>query len=309
MFQPHLQIILLYKFLIVASPGFINVMRKYISITLVLLCSPMFSMGQDTLSLSITGRDAKCNGSTNGSAKAKPSGGVAPYSYIWAPAIGTSDSVGGLAAGIYSVTVRDSIGDSVSGSITIHQPAPLTVWIDSIVVYPCLRTTDGGVCGCANTLWAVVSGGTPPYSYLWTPGSSSSTASVTSDTLGNACYLEFTVQVTDSNHCITYDSLNVVSPVIHAAAAMGVGQISNTNGISVYPNPANNLLNIGIGPSVTDARSVEVYNVIGEKIFERKLGGSEPLITIDASGFANGNYLLRLLRDGSQLTTHFSISR
>jgi len=283
--------------------------KKYTLIALAFICLPLLSIAQSALTVSITGHDAKCNGSTNGSAKVAVTGGVTPYSYVWMPAAGTTDSASGLIAGTYSVTVTDSDGNTASGAITIHQPAALTVSIDSIVVPPCFRTTSG-VCGCANTLWAVVSGGTPPYSYLWSPGSSSAGSSVTSDTLMYACYLEFTVIVSDSNNCVSSDSLNVEipnsGPIINASA---VGQLRNTSGINTYPNPANNQLNISIDPWGAGIKSIAVYDMLGGKVFEQQLNSNERLIAIDVSGFANGDYLLRIISDDSQKTGYFSISR
>ena len=280
-------------------------MRKYTFIALMLACLPMLCMGQSTLSLSITGYDARCNGSLGGSAKVTPSGGVAPYSYSWAPAAGVTDSVSGLAAGIYSVTVTDSLGHTASGSVTISQPAPLVVSIDSIVVFPCFRTTVA-VCGCNNTLWAIVSGGTAPYSYLWSPGGD------TGDTLLHACYQEFTVNVTDNNNCVTTDSINVVIPTffVPVIAAAGVAQVSNTNGINTYPNPAGNQLNISIGQSAAAVSNLAVYDMMGTKVAELQPGSNERLITIDVSRLANGNYLLKVIsNDQSQQTIPFSISR
>src|ERR1700757_4313304 len=75
----------------------------------------------------------------------------------------------------------------------------LSVTIDSIVVKPCFIMSGGGSCGCGNTLWAVVTGGTPPYSYLWTP------SNATTDTLNGACYIEFACTVTDSKGCVMKD--------------------------------------------------------------------------------------------------------
>ena len=105
-------------------------MKKYTIVFLLLICLPLISAGQSSLTLNITGYDAHCNGSINGSARVLASGGVAPYSYSWTPVPGTSDSISDLAAGIYSVTVTDNTGLIATGSVTISQPPALTVWID-----------------------------------------------------------------------------------------------------------------------------------------------------------------------------------
>jgi Secretion system C-terminal sorting domain/SprB repeat len=264
-----------------------------------LLCLPFCGKAQGTISLSITGYDARCNGSTTGSAVAHVSGGVAPYSYVWMPAVGTTDSVGGLLAGTYTLAVTDSAGHTVTGFVTINQPAPLTVYIDSIVVMPCFRRMGGGVCGCNNTLWAVVSGGTAPYSYLWSPGG------ITTDTFKHACYIEYAVAVTDTNDCVTEDSIFVAIP----PTTSGVAQHTASYGVGVYPNPASNQLTVDIAQSINDVRRVAVYDVAGNKVAERNVDGLEQVLSLDVSKLPNGAYFAEVIGDSFQDTVPFTVLR
>ncbi|HXP49459.1 MAG TPA: SprB repeat-containing protein, partial [Bacteroidia bacterium] len=168
---------------------------------LALVLASGLSIGQNSMKIIVKGNDTKCNGDNNGSAQVTAIGGKAPYTYSWSPLGATTSLVNGLAPGIYSVTVIDNNGISAKSTITIKEPAPLLVSIDSIVVRPCF-VVKGGVCGCNNTLWAVVNGGTAPYSYAWTPNGD------TTDTLRHVCYQTFRVTVSDNNQCITSDSLD-----------------------------------------------------------------------------------------------------
>lgn len=269
---------------------------------IVSICLPLAGIGQEALSVHITGYDVKCYGSATGRVVANASGGTAPYSYEWTPAVGSGNSANDLAAGTYMVTVRDALRHTVTETVTINDPPALIVNIDSNVVRPCFLLGGGGVCGCANTLWAVVSGGTPPYSYLWSPGD------YTGDTLKHACYIEWAVQVTDANACATTESLIVVAPGGHTPVSTGINGPNEPGNISVYPNPVNNQLNISIDQPL-DAQYLEVYDMKGERVLMQKLNGNEQLVTIDVSRLAEGDYLLRLAGDDAQKTTRFSISR
>jgi len=266
-----------------------------------LFCLPFCGRGQGALSMHITGYDAKCNGSATGRAIVSASGGTAPYSYIWAPIVKEGSGVDDLTAGTYTVTVRDADRNTITGTVTINQPPVLTVSIDSIVVRPCLLGGGGGgACGCSNTLWAIVSGGTPPYSYLWTPGD------YTSDTLRKACYLEWTVQVTDNNTCTTSDTLNVVSPAAHVTS--GIVVPNDVNDINIYPNPVNNQLNVNISEPLF-AHDLAVYDMKGECVLTQSLTGNESLIILDVSRIQDGNYLLRITGDKEPDVIRFVISR
>ena len=63
-----------------------------------------------SISLQSSQQDATCPDLEDGSATVFPSGGSAPYSYMWSPAGGSNASASGLGAGVYTVTVTDAQG-------------------------------------------------------------------------------------------------------------------------------------------------------------------------------------------------------
>lgn len=64
-----------------------------------------------------------CNNGCNGSATVTVSGGVPPYTYLWAPSGGTGATASGLCVGNYTVTVTDFVGASIVRNATISLPA------------------------------------------------------------------------------------------------------------------------------------------------------------------------------------------
>lgn len=56
----------------------------------------------------------------NGTASIKITGGVAPYTILWSNG-DTTDNISGLLAGIYSVTVTDSLSNTVNASVVVYQ--------------------------------------------------------------------------------------------------------------------------------------------------------------------------------------------
>ncbi|MCH7411310.1 HYR domain-containing protein, partial [Belliella sp. DSM 111904] len=66
--------------------------------------------------------DASCFGSTDGAIALTVSGGTAPYTYTWSNGM-SSQNISGLAAGSYSVIIRDANGcETAINNITIAQP-------------------------------------------------------------------------------------------------------------------------------------------------------------------------------------------
>lgn len=140
----------------------------------------------------------KCNNDNTGSATSSVSGGTAPYTYLWSPSGGSSASATGLSTGTYTITITDNKGCTATASVTITQPPAI---IGSI-------STTGVLCNGGNTgtVNITVNGGTPPYTYLWSPGGQ------TKDTATNLTAGCYTVTITDANGCTNTFSACVTQP-------------------------------------------------------------------------------------------------
>lgn len=137
------------------------------------------------LSLDISSSPASCEAISDGTAIPLVAGGTAPYSYAWED--GQSDSIAvSLSAGDLSLLVTDANGCTISGSVTVGQLPDMMLEITH---------SDPG-CFDAATGSAVVSatGGGGNYSYLWSNGQTSATATA----LPAGTY---SIVVTDANGC------------------------------------------------------------------------------------------------------------
>ncbi|MBK5284406.1 MAG: SprB repeat-containing protein, partial [Bacteroidia bacterium] len=142
-----------------------------------------------------------CNGEATGCIYSSCVGGTAPYTHQWSSGQTTS-SICNLAAGVYTVTCTDANGCTCSTSVTITQPGVLVPLISSVNIngnnVSCYGFADDT--SCANPV-----GGTPPYTYQWTP-SGFSTQCVT----GQGGGIVVCVTVTDANGC-SADTCKIIS--------------------------------------------------------------------------------------------------
>ena len=169
-----------------------------------------------------------CTGSSDGTATANASGGIAPYSYLWSNGSSTA-SIQGLGSGYYWCTITDFNGCEITDTIQINESATTLSIIN-------VTTTDvscyGGSDGFASVF---VNGGAQPYSYLWNDVNMQTTPNVTTliaDT--------FIVAITDAVLCTVYDTIIISEPE---------QLISNVNGtnISCYGLSDGMLINTTIG--------------------------------------------------------------
>ncbi len=227
---------------------------------------------------SVANSNILCAGGT-GSLSVTASGGLSPLSYSWTPGGYSGTSVSNLSAGTYTVTVTDNNGCTATQSSIITQPAALNITADSI------NTTGGN---CNGSAWAIVSGGTGPYSYFWTGG-------LTTDTISNQCTGSYCSTITDANGCI--DSVCVT-----IESSTGISAITNSSKVTIYPNPNNGKFTILIvnANKSTSSNEIEVYNVLGQQVYSQ-VRTSSSQFTIDLSSQPNGIYLYRVTRENGKL--------
>ena len=106
------------------------------------------------LTASSSQTNATCNGVSNGTATAIPSGGTAPYTYSWSSGGGTNATATGLAPGTYVVTVTDAKGCTTTASATITEPPVLTATASgggTVVEGGTINLSTGTVIGATYT--------------------------------------------------------------------------------------------------------------------------------------------------------------
>ncbi|MFI5149075.1 MAG: PKD domain-containing protein [Bacteroidia bacterium] len=147
------------------------------------------------LTLSVSGIAASCKGLCDGQLICIPSGGISPYTYSWSTGC-TAPGCNSVCAGTYSLVVTDQNACTANTNTTVAEPATAV----SLALYA--RTAH---CNQADGNDSVIaSGGTPGYTYTWSPG----TGSVTQG-YHNLAPGMYTVSVEDSHHCKVIDSLKV----------------------------------------------------------------------------------------------------
>lgn len=155
-----------------------------------------------------------CFGGVDGAIDVTVNGGTPDYTYNWDNAIGEVEDPSGLSPGVYVLTVTDSIGCETSVSVTINQPTEISA----------SSTSEAEMLGNDGSIDLTVTGGTPPYSYLWDNGS------INQDPSGLAGG-DYTVTITDAHNCESELTVTVPSQV----GILETGRVK----LYTYPNPNN----------------------------------------------------------------------
>jgi len=174
-----------------------------------------------TASLTAT-TNVSCNQGNNGSAIVAAAGGTGTYTYNWTPSGGTASAANNLSAGTYTCTITDanSCGPIVL-TATITQPDPLVAAITSQTNVVC----PGDQSGSATSS---LTGGTPPYAFMWSTSPHQNTANA-----GNLGAGTYTLVVSDLLGCT-------------ASASVTINQVDNIaptavcKNLTVYLDPTGN---------------------------------------------------------------------
>ena len=175
-----------------------------------------------TIVLSAAVTPITCSGSGNGAIDLTVIGEVTISGYFWSNGATTED-ISGLNPGTYYVTVTYGSGCQKTGNWTVTSPDPLGL-SGTPVATSCNNSCDG-------TITVNVSGGTTPYSYVWSNGQTTQNAT-------GLCAGNYQLTVTDAHQCSTYKSWMIESPT-----AIGIsGTVTN----ATCPGTSNGAISLNV---------------------------------------------------------------
>ncbi|MGQ0827326.1 MAG: DUF7948 domain-containing protein [Bacteroidota bacterium] len=245
----------------------------------------------------------KCFNDTT-SLKIIPSGGLSPYSIIWTSPGATGPYIYGVGTGNYSGIITDANGCQKTFSYTLTQPPLFTS-----------SSKASSDCTIPNVGTIIVnsSGGTNPYTYIWTGFPANTT-----NTINGLVSGIYTVTVKDKNQCLNILTDTIYSPFQVNASASNDCTIPNSGTITVNPSgganpytyawagfPVNNTNTLNGLPSgtytvtVKDSKqcSITLIDTIANNqllvngtVINTCYNGANGSITVTSSGGASNNY-------------------
>ncbi|MCX7955318.1 MAG: gliding motility-associated C-terminal domain-containing protein [Bacteroidales bacterium] len=207
-----------------------------------------------SLSLSYFKQNVSCHGN-DGAIDLIVTGGTMPYTFLWSNGATTED-LSGVGAGLYSVTVSDGMACTrVLSDIVVSQSVPPSISYD----------VRGVSChGGDGAIDLIVTGGTMPYTFLWSNGAT------TEDLSGIGAGL-YSVTVSDGMNCTS--SLSNIS--LNQYNNISISKIIN------YPTCV---------PNNDGSIDIIVYNGNPPYTYLWNTGSNSE----DLSGLAGGTYIITI---------------
>jgi gliding motility-associated-like protein len=215
----------------------------------------------------------------NGKAFVSASGGTGNLSYVWAPFGSTKDSVAGLSAGTYTITITDSGGCSKTASVTVNNTGGITASV------------------CCNS--TITSGQSVPITvttaktYSWYPSTGLSCDTCQNPLASPTVTTWYYVTVTDSNGCSARDS--VLITVKENCGSLFIPDAFSPNG-----DGQNDILYVR--DNCINTMDFVIYDRWGNKVFESENQGIGWDGTYEGKPMTAGAYvwyLKALFQDGT----------
>ncbi|MGB0456944.1 MAG: choice-of-anchor J domain-containing protein [Chitinophagales bacterium] len=227
--------------------------------------NPSFS-----LSTSSTDESCGCDGSASVTVN-----GNGPFTYQWDDLNGqTTSTAADLCAGSYTVVVSDGSGCSSSATVTVGS-APSAV---SVNVTSTDQTDATNPDGSAS---AFASGGTPPYSYLWSNGG-------TDAIINGLAAGSYSVDVTDANGCSGSASVTVTANIDTTTSILSM----NWQAISLSPNPSSGDIHIQWTSQQAIPYTINVIDASGRQMISTQGQSVQGLnrVGVETSSLSAGLY-------------------
>lgn len=112
---------------------------------------------------------------------------------------------------------------------------------------------------------------------------------------GQTIYIAFRHYNTTNMYWLLIDDLSI---------AEGTGINENDNNVSLYPNPANNVLNVNANSNIN---SVEVFNMMGQRV--AVIDANDTNVQINTTDLSNGMYMMRINTENGVSNQKFTVAR
>ena len=200
-----------------------------------------------SLLLNPTIQEVSCPGEQDGEMTVMVTGGTGGFvQYLWSNGNASFQNTN-LAPGVYALTVSDANQCEATANYEVIEPAPLEF---NLQIEP---QTDPEICD--GSIWAVINGGNPPYSYDWVNLELATTEALAE----GLCAGDYPIQVTDVRGCSLDDVAVVTSTAFDCLDERVV--------ITPDGNGSNDEFILFCVEQLLD-NHLEVYNRWGQLVFE-----------------------------------------
>jgi PKD repeat protein len=261
----------------------------------------------DLYVMAISTTNESSSGASDGAIDIEVYGGTGPYTYSWSNGAITQD-ISGLTAGYYDVLVTDNsglLGCQTWATFEILDQSDSSNWgyIDTLNTTPIDSCFNFSIGYAYIYSWTFIDNTTIEITWIVYDTQGLSTGFVTTvytfGTIGNYQFSVTIICGSAKGTHVFYDDLYIMNTA-------GVSEITDVNDqIVLYPNPATDVLNIGLN-DVSGSVTVNISNATGQIV--RKMSSTieaNQKLTVNTASLPEGLYFVQVNCNGKMITGRF----
>ena len=236
----------------------------------------------ERLTMRLNLKDTLCNGEQSAFTFTQVAGGMPPYSYLLNNAEYSIPSVG---PGSYNFRLIDRNGCFVDTSVVV-------VGLQEIDYAYRLVLPDDLVTKTGSISVDSVTGGNPPYNYLWSTG----------DTTGNISSLgagTYTVTISDMSDCKAVKVFDLLGPLSATD--------TDAEGLKIFPNPFTDFISLQWPVHDSEPVKIEIVTPDGKLVYNSHIHFKTGTWTIDTKGFTGQPLLILKLSSRTSTENHLLV--
>ncbi len=211
----------------------------------------------NSLTIELIEAHISCNGLCDGSIGTLVYG-TGPFTYKWSNG-SESSSISDLCAGNYSVVVKSQSGEIALAEVTIKEPNSITGEV--------LVTSQSLYVGCNGAIEITnVTGGNPPYTYLWSTGFRGASYLGICDGLHivkisdtKDCSTKINIELTNTKDCSDMNSDNGNFAFFCKPRALQENNIES----KIYPNPSSHKATLEFSVKQSGSLKIQLHDSQG----------------------------------------------
>lgn len=176
--------------------------------------------------------------------------------------------------------------------INVYNCTPESITVNSVIVNESLANEEDG------SIAVTPLGGIAPYTFVWSNSTDVTTG--TSSIVTNLVAGTYSVTITDAFGCFTSETFDL--------GIVSTKELADLVDINLYPNPANDIINLNLTLEQANALDIQIYNSIGQQIWTSSLPAAEQHnLLIPVSNYSSGLYFMQVSSDQGQITKRFVV--
>src|SRR5690606_23923923 len=95
--------------------------------------------------------------------------------------------------------------------------------------------------------------------------------------------------------CLVQGSPSNVVVVYEIATTVGINELSNSNDLIIFPNPAKNNIQINLSNFDDNFNEVIILDISGKAVLSHSISNNDANLNIDVSSLSNGIYTISII--------------